>query len=67
MSWAEAVRGVAERAGVDPGLVSVEPLPAGCTNEAPKAATERAAGPASAADYVATGGRLTIRASDPVA
>ncbi|MFI2487495.1 alpha-N-acetylglucosaminidase TIM-barrel domain-containing protein [Promicromonospora kroppenstedtii] len=67
VSWADAVRGVAERAGVDPGRVSLEPLPAGWTNETPEAATERAAGPASAAEYVATGGRLTIRASDPVA
>lgn len=68
--WADAVRGVAERAGVDPGLVSLEPLPAGWTPEtagAAGAAGVRAAGPVAAADYVATGGRVTIRASDPVA
>ncbi|MFE7506308.1 alpha-N-acetylglucosaminidase TIM-barrel domain-containing protein [Promicromonospora sp. NPDC057488] len=63
-SWADAVRGVAERAGLDPALVRVEPLPAGWTNET---AETPASGQMAAADYVATGGRVTIRASDPVA
>jgi alpha-N-acetylglucosaminidase len=50
-AWADAVRGVARRAGLDPALVTVEAL-------------DR---PASVADYRAAGGRLTLRGSDPVA
>lgn len=50
-AWADAVRGVARRAGLDPELIAVEAL-------------DR---PASVADYRAEGGRLTLRGSDPVA
>ncbi|MFD7026198.1 alpha-N-acetylglucosaminidase TIM-barrel domain-containing protein [Promicromonospora sukumoe] len=50
-AWADAVRGVARRAGLNPALVTVEAL-------------DR---PASVADYRAEGGRLTLRGSDPVA
>ncbi|MGW2091246.1 alpha-N-acetylglucosaminidase TIM-barrel domain-containing protein [Promicromonospora sukumoe] len=50
-AWADAVRGVARRAGLDPAVIAVEAL-------------DR---PASVADYRAEGGRLTLRGSDPVA
>ena len=72
-AWADAVRSVAGRAGLDPALVAVEPLPAGWPSHAPDESgasfAERASGAerASRADYAASGGLLTIRASDPVA
>lgn len=49
--WADAVRGVAERAGLDPRCVTVEP------------AEDRP----DTADYRAEAGHLTIRATGPVA
>ena len=50
--WTGALRGVAERAGLDPRAVRLEPLPGG--------------GPA-VAEYQAQGGRLTVRATGAVA
>lgn len=94
--WADAVRGVAERAGLDPGRVVVEAWAVGrggtvaagpARDDAGRASAHGAAGLAahdvaglaahdatrtaaldgSAADYRAAGGRLTLRATDPVA
>jgi alpha-N-acetylglucosaminidase len=53
-AWAAAVRDVAERAGLDPRRVTVEP--AGIEANRPDTA-----------DYRAEAGHLTIRATDPVA
>ncbi|MDR7380555.1 alpha-N-acetylglucosaminidase TIM-barrel domain-containing protein [Promicromonospora iranensis] len=60
-AWADAVRGVAERVGLDPRQITVEPLPL----VAPHAAQPVA--PHDTADYRAEAGRLTIRATGPVA
>ncbi|WP_285104842.1 alpha-N-acetylglucosaminidase TIM-barrel domain-containing protein [Promicromonospora sp. MEB111] len=54
--WADAVRGVAGRAGLEPARITVEPLP-----------EDGPGRPACAADFRADGGRLTLRATDPVA
>ncbi|MEV0953261.1 alpha-N-acetylglucosaminidase TIM-barrel domain-containing protein [Promicromonospora sp. NPDC050249] len=53
-AWAEAVRGVAGRAGLDPRRVTVEPAGFGTTRP-------------DAADYRAEAGHLTIRATGAVA
>ncbi|WP_275003552.1 alpha-N-acetylglucosaminidase TIM-barrel domain-containing protein [Promicromonospora iranensis] len=56
-AWADAVRGVAERAGLDPRQITVEPMPEFALHAAPH----------DTADYRAEDGRLTIRATSPVA
>lgn len=53
--WADAVRGVAARAGLDPSRIVVEPL------------VGTPASPGGTAEHHASGGRLTLRATDPVA
>ncbi|MEU4361442.1 alpha-N-acetylglucosaminidase TIM-barrel domain-containing protein [Promicromonospora sp. NPDC023987] len=60
--WAEAVGGVAERAGLDRRLVTVERLVDG----PPGTAQPGTASP-STADYRAEAGRLTVRGTDAVA
>jgi alpha-N-acetylglucosaminidase len=64
--WADAVGGLAERAGLDRRLVTIEHLPSG-----PLAAPNRTApggtAPGGTGDYRAEGGRLTIRGTDAVA
>ncbi|WP_423464584.1 alpha-N-acetylglucosaminidase TIM-barrel domain-containing protein [Promicromonospora sp. MS192] len=72
-AWAEAVRGVAARAGIDPGRVTVEALPVAVPDAtAPDATVPNATVPdrapaGGAADYGAAHGHLTLRATDPVA
>lgn len=53
--WADAVRGVAARAGLDPSRIAVEPL------------VDTPANPGGTAEHHAADGRLTLRATDPVA
>lgn len=65
-SWADAVRGVAGRAGLDPDRVTVEPLPSGLGSQ-DHPGTSLPGGLPSAADYRADAGHLTVRATDPVA
>ncbi|MFD6446611.1 alpha-N-acetylglucosaminidase TIM-barrel domain-containing protein [Promicromonospora sp. NPDC060204] len=80
-AWADAVRGVAGRAGIDPGRVTVELLSVDASGTSPDEETARGDlpsdgpadidssddPPASAADFRAEDGRLTVRATDPVA
>ncbi|MFD7307871.1 alpha-N-acetylglucosaminidase TIM-barrel domain-containing protein [Promicromonospora sp. NPDC059942] len=70
-AWADAVRGVARRAGLDPERVTVELLALGAagapSDEEPAGMGPSENPPASAATFRAEGGRLTIRATDPVA
>jgi alpha-N-acetylglucosaminidase len=67
--WADAVRGVAERAGLDPRRITVEAVPRPAQPDARPGTRPgtRPGGQADAADYRAEAGRLTIRATSAVA
>lgn len=64
-AWADAVRGVAGRAGLEPARISVELL--SVRDSSASSREQPSQEPRSAADYRAAGGRLTLRATDPVA
>jgi alpha-N-acetylglucosaminidase len=68
-AWADAVRGVAERAGLDPHRVTVEPATFDTGRlEADQPDTDRSeAARPDAAEYWAEAGHLTIRATGAVA
>jgi alpha-N-acetylglucosaminidase len=68
--WADAVGGVAERAGLDRQLVTIEPLsqrrPSTGSRSGVPHSTAPVPAPHSTADYRAEAGRLTVRGTDAV-